>query len=173
MTPFEVERTLKSMTLLVDTREQDTLAFRKRIKEIGLPYERCKLDFGDYSCKCVLPSGETLSLKDQVCIERKMNLNETAACFAKERERFEREFERAKSAQGLLYLLIENGNWEKIFAHEYRSRLDPEALSASLLAWIPRYRYQLIFCEARTTSKLIYKIFRYELKERLKRGNYE
>ena len=50
---FEIERMLESMVVLVDTREQDTPALRRRLKAIQYPYERCKLDYGDYSCRFV------------------------------------------------------------------------------------------------------------------------
>ena len=43
---FEIERMMESMVVLVDTREQDTPALRRRLKAIQYPYERCKLDYG-------------------------------------------------------------------------------------------------------------------------------
>ena len=46
--------------LLVDTREQPTEKLKRRIEEAGLPYVRKKLDFGDYSCSCVLADGTEL-----------------------------------------------------------------------------------------------------------------
>ena len=48
--PFALEKALESLTLLVDTREQDTPALRERLRSCGLPTRREKLDFGDYSC---------------------------------------------------------------------------------------------------------------------------
>lgn len=52
---------MESMVVLVDTREQDTPALRRRLKAIQYPYERCKLDYGDYSCRFVNPVGEPIS----------------------------------------------------------------------------------------------------------------
>ena len=155
------------MVLLVDTREQDTLFFRRRMKELGLPYIRKKLDFGDYSAKCVTDEGEELDFSGSVAIERKMSLDELCLCYTKGRQRFQREFERAKEAGAKLYLLVENSSWEKALAGDYRSRMNPRAFLASLLAWLARYDCQLIFCEARTSGRLMREILYREIKERL------
>ena len=63
---FEIERMLESMVVLVDTREQDTPALRRRLKAIQYPYERCKLDYGDYSCRFVSPAGEPISAAGKI-----------------------------------------------------------------------------------------------------------
>ena len=66
MDHFEVKRALASMVILVDTREQDTPRLRKRLRAMACPYERHKLEFGDYSAKCTLPDGGELDLSDTV-----------------------------------------------------------------------------------------------------------
>ena len=110
---------LESMVVLVDTREQDTPALRRRLKAIQYPYERCKLDYGDYSCRFVNPVGEPISAAGKICIERKMNLDELCACFTRSRARFEREFIRAREDGAKVYLLVENANWEKALSGAY------------------------------------------------------
>ena len=162
MTPFEVSEALERLTLLVDTREQDTISFRLRVKEVGIPWERRKLDFGDYSMKVELEDGNEVDFSPDVAIERKMSLDELCQCYGKERKRFQKEFSRAKEAGAKLYLLIENGNWEKAFEGDYRSQMKPQALTASLTAWLARY-----FCQAKTTPRLIREIVYREAKERL------
>ena len=72
-TNFEIDKCLESMVLLVDTREQPTERLKERLEAAGLPYERAKLDVGDYSCKCTLPDGEVLDFSARAVIERKMN----------------------------------------------------------------------------------------------------
>ena len=52
MDNFEISEALDNLTVLVDTREQDTPRLRKRLADIGYPYKRQKLDFGDYSAIC-------------------------------------------------------------------------------------------------------------------------
>lgn len=167
MTPFEVSEALERLTLLVDTREQDTLSFRRRMKEAGIPWERRKLDFGDYSMRVQLDNGQEVDFSPDVAIERKMSLDELCQCYGKERKRFQKEFSRAKEAGAKLYLLVENGNWEKAFDGDYRSQMKPQALTASLTAWLARYNCQVIFCQAKTTPRLIREIIYREAKERL------
>lgn len=73
MDHFAVDKALSTMAVLCDTREQDTLRARKRFKQIGVPIERAALSFGDYSVRC-----DVLDLRDNVAIERKMDLSELA-----------------------------------------------------------------------------------------------
>ena len=166
MAPHEVEEALKGMVVLVDTREQDTARLRVRLKDMKCEHERCKLDFGDYSAK-VPVNGEWLTLN--VAIERKMDLDELAQCYCNGRKRFEREFERAQTAGAKIYLLIENATWEDAYTGNYRSKMAPQALIASILAWLSRYRCQVIFCRQRTSGRLIYDILYREAREYLER----
>lgn len=160
------------MILLVDTREQPTEKLRKRIEQTGLRYERKKLEQGDYSCQCTLPDGNVLDFSNRVVIERKMNLDELCSCFGRERKRFEREFKRAKEAGCRIYLLVEDGSWEKAYEGKYRSLYNEKALVASIDAFRARYGMQLDFCKSETTGKLIRDILYRELKEYLEGSGY-
>ena len=164
MHPVEVKSALESMVCLVDTREQDTPRLRARLKEIGCPWERKKLNFGDYSVKC-----DAIDLSETIAVERKMDLDELCNCYCKDRKRFEREFDRAKQAGAKVYLLIEDGSWEDAYSGKYRSRMSPESLVASIQAWLARYNCQVIFCRQHTTGKLIHDILYRELKEALEK----
>lgn len=166
MNPVEVKAALKTLKLIVDTREQDTKAFRRRIELIGLPSERRKLDFGDYSAS-VLINGSELSFERSFAIERKMSLDELCACFGKDRARFSREFERARDAGAKIYLLVENATWENALNGRYKSKLHEHAFTASLFAWLARYDCQIIFCKAESTPRIIREIIYREAKERL------
>lgn len=150
------------MTVLVDTREQDTQKARQRLHRIGVPVVREKLDFGDYSVRC-----SRLDLRDTVVIERKMSLVELSQCFFQNRARFKREFERAKAKRAKVYLMVEGGSFEKIYRHQYRTKVAPSAYIGSLLAWLARYDCQIIFCDELTSGDLIHDILYRELKERL------
>jgi ERCC4-type nuclease len=163
---YEIEKALEEITIIADTREQDTEDFRRRFKAVGLPIIRRKLDFGDYSATVNI-YGEEFSLENQVVIERKMSVDELCMCFWKERQRFQREFQRAKEAGARIYLIIENGTWENMFAGRYRSRLNAEALTASLAAWSARYNLIPLFCKPETSGRLIALLLKYELRERL------
>ena len=167
MTPFELKDSLASITLLVDTREQPTENLQKRIMMTGLPHVRKKLDYGDYSCQFTLPDGEIVDFSSRVAIERKMSLDELCMCFGKERKRFEKEFERAKADGCRIYLLVENGSWEKAYNGKYRSLYHSNALIASIDAYRARYGMQLDFCKPETTGRLIRDILYREAKEYL------
>ena len=167
MTPFELKASLESMTLLVDTREQPTERLQRRIDDTGLPHLRQKLDYGDYSCQCLLPDGNQLDFSNKVVIERKMDIGELCTCFGRARTRFEQEFERARAAGCRVYLLVENGNWEKVYNGKYRSQMKPKALIASINAFRARYGMQFDFCKDATTGQLIRDILYRELKEYL------
>ena len=166
MAPHEIEEALKGMVVLVDTREQDTARLRVRLKDMKCEHERCKLDFGDYSAKIPI-NDEWYTLN--IAVERKMDLDELAQCYCNGRKRFEREFERAQTAGAKIYLLVENATWEDAYTGNYRSKMAPQALIASILAWLSRYRCQVIFCRQRTSGRLIYDILYREAREYLER----
>lgn len=169
MNHFEVANSLDTMTLLVDTREQPTQNLQRRIAVSGLPAERKKLNAGDYSCKCVLPNGDELDFSSKVAIERKMSIDELCTCFGAQRKRFENEFRRALDAGTKIYLVVENGSWEKIYNGKYKSLMTPQALVASIDAFRCRYGMQLDFCKPETTGRIIRDILYRELKEHLER----
>ena len=108
-----------------------------------------------------------------IAIERKMNLDELAQCFTKGRDRFEREFKRAKTNNARIFVLIENGSWEHLLAGRYQSRFNQKAFLASLCAWIVRYDLQLIFCKEESSGKIIKEFLYRDLKERISRGEYD
>ena len=167
MHPIDIESTLKTMVCICDSREQATEQSKRRHADFGVPWERGKLDFGDYSAVFTLPDGTKFSLKNKICVERKMSLDELCGCYTHDRARFEREFERAKAVDAKIYLLIEESSWEKAYNGKYRSQMKPQALVASMLAWLARYDCQIIMCRAETSGRLIHDILYREAKERL------
>ena len=167
MNEFEIEQALQSLTIIVDSLEKDTPQAARRLKSFGLPYVRHRLNFGDYSAFVTIGS-ETISLERKCVIERKYDLSELAMCYCQGRQRFTNEFERAKQAGAKIYLLVENGSFEKVLAGDYRSQMNPTALIASITAWLARYNCQIIFCEQGTTPRLIAEILKREMKEYLK-----
>lgn len=172
MHPVEIRDVLASMVILYDSRERETPALKKRLNATGRPVERVALVSGDYSCKIVLPDGTGASLAGKICIERKMSLTEVSQNFTKHRDRFIREFERFREMGGKPYLLIENASWEDVINHKYRSQFDPKAFIASLMAWQARYGTHVLFCKPETTGYLMERVFYYEVKEMLERGDF-
>ena len=98
--PVEIQNALDTMVVLIDTREQDTPAFRRRVSRLPCAWKREMCSFGDYSAECLLPDGSTFSLNGLVAIERKMSLDELSRNFTYSRKRFEREFGRMTDAGG-------------------------------------------------------------------------
>ena len=174
---LEIRDCLESMVVLVDSREHLSRRAEKRYEAFGVPYERRTLDYGDYAYDFTLPSGKRFyggengaRVYPDVVVERKMSLDEAASCFATQRERFKREFERARANGARVYLLIENATPEGIINGRYRSRLHPNAFLASLMAWLARYDMRLIMCKSDTSGRMIKEILYRELKERLEDG---
>ena len=171
MTPVDIKSVLEKAVLLVDTREQDTPALHRRLERIGLPHRREKLYSGDYSIASEIDGAE-ITLSQTVAIERKMSLDELAMCFGTDRQRFVKEFDRAKDSGMRLYLLVENASYENLYNHKYRSKLNPNAFIASLFAWMARYDCRVIFCKEETAPRIIHDVLYRELKERLERGEF-
>lgn len=170
MDVFDIRYALEHITVLVDTREQPTERAKKRLSEMKFPYERKTLNFGDYSAKCELSDGTEVDFSASFAVERKMNIDELCNCYCKSRDRFTREFERARDKNAKIYLLIENGSWEHIYNGKYRSRMNSNSLAASVLAWLARYNCQIVFCKSETSGKIISDIIYREVKERLEKG---
>lgn len=177
MTPFEIEDTLESFRIIVDNREQSTRAAKARYKAMETPIQRATLDYGDYCWQASIGGGDYYDTSSRIapvcCIERKMSLDELAACLTRERDRFRREMERAKAYKSNIFLLVEGGSWEAIRAHRYRSKFHPNAFMASLTAWMIRYNLPVLFCKPETSGKLIREILYRDLKERLERGDMD
>lgn len=173
---FEQAETLNSMRILVDTREQDTQRSRQRYSSFGVPFDRVPLKFGDYTWQCTIhgrPFFSEGSVTPLIAIERKMDLDELAQCLTRSRDRFRREFERAKATGARIILLIENGSWDDLNDSNYRTRMNAHAFRSSLIAWIVRYNLNLIFCRERDSGMMIKEILYRDLKERLERGEFD
>lgn len=173
---FEIREALSTFQILTDTREHATPKATERYQSFGVPYARATLRYGDYCGMITLPTGPIYDISETVSpcciIERKMSLEELAMCFGRGRDRFEREFQRARDAGAKIYLLTENGSWEAILNHRYKSRMTPQALMASITAWTVRYDITPLFCRAPTSGKLIREVLYRDMKERLQRGEY-
>lgn len=177
MERFEIEDCLKSMEILVDTREQPSQRATDRYESFGCPWQKRTLNFGDYTYNFLLPNGEKLfsdeiTVSGHAVIERKMSLTELSGCFCQSRDRFKAEFERAAAAGASIYLLVEDATWEKLLTGKYKTRFNPAAFTASLIAWSIRYNIKPIFCRKESSGRIIKEILYRELKERLERGDY-
>ena len=164
-TESELKTELKKLTVICDTREQD-IHCEEYFKSKKIPTIVRKLDTGDYSAQI----GD-MTLERRVAIERKHNLDELCGNMTSDRDRFEREFLRAKAYGLHIYLIIENATWSDIFVGNYRSKLTSKSLTASILSWLARFDVTLIFCKPDETPRLIYGILYYFAREELLYGN--
>lgn len=111
------------------------------------------------------------TLENDVFIERKMSLTEICGNFTQNRERFEREFTRAKAIGAKPFLLIENDSIDDVYLGNYHSQVKPQSLIASLLTWQVRYNATILFCSRKNVPKLIYGILYYYAREILLYGD--
>ena len=165
LTEKELKDELKKITIISDTREQVQGHILDYLDKKKIPYISRKLDIGDYSFQM----GE-YTFEKSIAIERKHNLDELCGNLTADRDRFEREFLRAKANNTKVYLVIENASWNDVYLHNYASKLNNNSLLASLLSWQVRYNITIIFCKKENTPKLIYGIFYYAAREILTRG---
>lgn len=178
MDHFEADAVLNSFEIICDTREQPTERAKQRYASFGVNYSRGTLNYGDYCGNITLPNGdklydESVTISARCVVERKMNLDELAQCFTRGRDRFKREFERARENGARVFLLCENGSIEKILRHEYRSQFRPNAFLASVIAWNIRYDMQLIFCTQLTSGMMIKEILYRDMKDRIEKGEFD
>ena len=161
----ELQEALKDFTIICDSREQVNAHVTRYFDKQKISHISRKLDTGDYSA-CV----GALTLEKDIVIERKHNLDEICGNFTAERERFEREFLRAKAYGTKVILIIENATWTDIFLGNYRSKVKPQSLLGSLFAWMVRYNITVLFSKPEETGKLIHGILYYAARELLVNG---
>lgn len=159
----EITDLLKGLTIICDSREQVNEHVVGYLESKKIPCTTRKLETGDYSAMI-----NDMTLERDVVVERKANIDEIAGNFTVNRQRFEDEFLRAKAEGIKVFLIIENCTWGDIFLHNYRSKLLPKSLIASLLSWQVRFNITLIFCNPNETGQIIYGILYYAAREALK-----
>lgn len=163
-TDADLKAELSKLTIICDTREQDHHC-AEYFEKHKIPCKVRKLDTGDYSAQL----GD-LTLERSVAIERKGNLDELCGNMTVDRDRFEREFLRAK-AHGLhIFLIVENATWTDVFLGNYRSKLSSKSLIGSILSWLARFDVTLLFCKPEETPRLIHGILYYWAREELLYG---
>ena len=161
----EIKKRLKDLTVICDSREQVNGHLVEWFDRNKVPYLSRALESGDYSAML-----DGKSFEDEVVIERKASLDEIAGNFTVGRDRFEREFTRAKANGTKVFLIVENASWSDVFLGNYRSKLKPQSLSAAFLSWQVRFNITIIFCKPSETARIIYGILYYWARDRLKRG---
>lgn len=167
----EIEEILKSIVILIDTREQENSHIKDYFDKKKIAYKSQKLDYGDYSF--YVPRNEALGItrelyfNDIVCIERKGSLEELSGNFTKDRARIEEELSKKR---GRLYLMIEGATYEDILRHNYKTKYIPLSFIATLKTFEARYDINTSFISKVGAGNYIYYTFFYYLREYLKHG---
>lgn len=152
--------------MIVDSREKVWGHIEQFFIDNNIPYQRKTLQSGDYSF--ILQYDNELHIfSKQIVIERKNSLDELTSCFGQERARFEREFQRLKTSKTQCFLLIEDGSYDGLYRHQYRSKLNNKTAENSLLSWMTKYNIMPIFTNKENSGRVIYNIFKMYLKNYL------
>ena len=170
-TDTELKKILKSITVIVDTREQENSHITEWFDSKEIPYIKRALPQMDYSF--FLPANPELGiLKDiwfnkEIAIERKASLTELANNFTNERDRFEKEMTLAKAKKK--YLLIENSNYQDILNGNYRSQYSSKSFGGTIHSFEHRYDLRIMYMPDKGRSgQWIYNTFYYYLRGELK-----
>lgn len=130
----------EQIIVICDTREQLPLSLEP------MQFTRGTLSTGDYS---------VMGLESQICIERK-SLADLTQSLGRERERFDREMKRI-----LAYphrCLVIEGSLDDVTAHNYQSRIHPNAVVSSLMGYAS-HGIPFVFCGSREMMSDLVKRF--------------
>lgn len=167
----EKKEILKSMKIIVDTREKNNYHILEYWDNSKIEYIKKSLEFGDYSF--FIPANIDLGImKDihfdkEIVIERKNSLDELCGNLGKNRQQFENELLRATKGRKFI-LMVEDATFQNLLRGNYRSLLSSKALFSSLMTFQNRYNVIITFMEKDCVYQYIYNTFYYYLRELLK-----
>jgi ERCC4-type nuclease len=167
-TDKELKELLSTLTVLIDTREQEHFHITNYFDSKKILYKTKKNDTADYAA--MIPQnielGITRDLYIPVSIERKNSVDELAASI-KDRSRFENELIRSQRLN--FTLLVEDPNgYENIILGNFRSQYEPKALLASLKTFESRYGFTTVFIPKIASGNYIYHHLYYQARNLLK-----
>ena len=169
-TDKEKEELIKSLTIIVDSREKVNGQILEWFDKNHVKYVVKALKNGDYSF--YVPANEKLNIdRDlyfdrQIMIERKASLEEISGNITQNRARFEEEL---ATFSGKKYLMIENANYSDIIQKNYKTDISPKAFLATLHTYNHRYGLELMFIpDAAFSGVYIYGVLSYYLQSQLR-----
>lgn len=164
----EIAELLKTITILVDTREQKNEHITQYFDSKGIAYKSHKQDTGDYSV--MLPKNQELGIYRDTffpcAVERKNSVDELAQTI-KERTRFENELIRGQKLKFLLMVEDPNG-YENLILGKYQSQFEAKALLGSLKSFEARYNFATVFIPKKAAGNYLYHHFYYQVRNYLK-----
>ena len=126
----------EAIQIIIDSREQRPYHFDFPVVVTGLKV-------GDYSL---------VGFEDEISLERK-SLSDLIGSLSQGRDRFERELSRGRALD--YFALIVEGSMRDITEGRYRSKMNPEAVIQSLMAFSIRYRIPIFFAGNRRGGQKI------------------
>lgn len=156
--------------IIVDTREKPKAIVKilEHFDAHGVPYKHEKLDYGDY----MIENGPKIS------IDRKQNIAELAKNCTRESERFRKEMDRAAADGARLVILVEQnryqdrGEWIQVRDISDLMRWSSphtmvrgEKVYRVLYSWLAKWPIDVIFCDKRSTGRMILEILYSEDKD--------
>ncbi|PEQ33393.1 nuclease [Bacillus cereus] len=168
----EIEKILKTLTIVIDTRENVNGHILDYLHQKGIPIKNQKLDTGDYGC--MIPKNEELGIPRDIYldsrVERKAHMDEITGNLQKDTQTaFENELIRSKDIPFTLIVEDPKG-YEKMLKGQYRSKYNPLALLGRLNTFKARYGFEIVYLDNKYSGNWIYYHFYYRAKLYLKTG---
>lgn len=171
-TDKEIDELVKSMVILVDTREHDgkNEHILQYFDKAGIAYKKKKLDYGDYSF--LLKANPDLSIprdldfSSKIIVERKANLEELSGNLTQDKARIEKELALAPKTK---VIVIENGLYSDLISGNYDTKYNNKAFWASFHSLWHKYNVPIMFMpDPNYTGFFIRGYFQYWLKNYMK-----
>ena len=173
-TETELNKILKTMTIVVDTRENVNGHILDYLRSKKIPVKIQTIKTGDYTA--MIPANPELGIPRDLylksCLERKAHVDEITGNLQKDtRTAFENELIRA-SKDPFVLIVEDKDGYEKILKGNYRSKYDPKALLGTLKTFEARYNFSIVFLDKLYSGNYIYHHFYYQMREQLKSGAF-
>ncbi|MEW4154371.1 ERCC4 domain-containing protein [Bacillus thuringiensis] len=173
-TDKEINNILKTLTIVIDTRENVNGHILDYLHQKDIPIRNQKLDTGDYGC--MIPKNEELGIPRDIYldsrVERKAHMDEITGNLQKDTQTaFENELIRSKDIP--FTLIVEDlYGYEKMLQGKYRSKYNPLALLGRLNTFKAKYNFEIVYIDKKFTGNWIYHHFYYQAKHYLRTGMF-
>lgn len=148
---------LSNMIIQIDKREQNNNHIIEWLDKNKIQHMLKSFESGDYGF--IIKKNEELGFLrdahfvDELFIERKHDLDELAGNLKD--GAFINEIKRTKNIEHK-YIIIENGSWDDILSHKYRSQYNEKAFYRTMLKLQSKYNIKIVFTQK--SGEMIYNI---------------
>lgn len=174
-TDKELKEALKSLVILVDTREKANKSVLRWLEEKKITYKVQKLDHGDYSA--YIPKGSLkginrdLHFSKDIVIEKKASIDELCSNLSKnDRPRLKSEFAHLSMNRTRVFIFVEDNLFDKHLRNgNYRSQYTSNTLYATLKGFEAEYNTIIRPVSSDYIGSEIYNTLYYQIRHILKR----